>query len=1102
MKRLLVILLLGLPAAAQVVISGQTTVTGQVNVGSSAPVIVVPQPIIVSPSALPSATVGVPYSFTLQGSSGTLPYDWRVPGTATSGQVDVLDFAAPSTRNTSHLSAPGLYKAFHIDAGLLWWIKNSPGNPWDGELYDGSFIYHWFTEDGDSADQAACIAAGYASCFVNPNANKTFVTPVPLAPRYFTLGGSDVVTNSAGTNPITRTTNCGADNQPQINIGNIVGVLHDAGTMTLGPDGNNNSLTGHVLILNYYYGLSSVTPPYQSGTRERYYLMQGYGQVQWDHAPWNGSTFAVDQTKITATVTTGGAPTPNFACKVPNYPLSGGLPPGTTITSAPQLNLDNIAGTVAGNPSTAGTYNFTAQLEDAAGKFATQQLQLIVLPAASPLSIVQASLPTGTVNVAYPTTTLTATGGSGAGYVFTLNAGTLPQGITFSAGVFSGTPTQSGNFPITIQVTDNGGHTAHSQFTLTINNQVSGAGPDNRYCNSVNLAVNLPADGPVSTPLTHCFYTPIAGTPSPGTVRTTTMANLASTYAAAACGDVIKITAGTTANNVVLSGGKNCDNAHWITIEGSGVVSDANFPAEGTRSSPCFSNVSSLPNRPAYPCGSPATDTAQFVATSSNNGLKLQGLDHIRFIGVEVTRVTTPGALIYSLIDLSSTSTQTNHIIFDRCWIHGVNADGTFPQTSGSDTSTTRGIYLGQSNTIAVIDSYLSDFYDNGATASNGNTDAQAIGGGVGGLANSGWGNYKFVNNHMEGASEGLILGGAGGPPLTPAGCTFGSNCNIDVPTNIEVRRNLFFAPNSWNGNTTTINAVGWPNRKNGIEFKVGANVLLEANVFENCWYSSQPYCYTFDFAPKNSKNGANQPTDPTAMDQDFVARYNYGYNYPGPMIAIYSTQDSGCTTCTTLGRRGSVHDNLVGDKLNKGSVTGLTGYDGIEFLADAGPMTQISIRHNSIVNGWRSFLLVGARVTGYLDQITIQDNIGTYTASSGGAPWFAGNGASSGPCDLTSQTFTQFLNACINGTTATWTVDHNLVFNTANLTGWPSGNLFQTSASGVNFVSYGTGDSSLTPGNYALQNTSPGHNAASDGSDIGANVTQLQNEISGVATY
>lgn len=777
-----------------------------------------------------------------------------------------------------------------------------------------------------------------------------------------------------------------------------------------------------------------------------------------------------------------------------------GLPTG--ISQSTNALTGNTNCHLGGTPTVAATSNFTISVTDSKGATGSLAASITIT---STLAITQTTIPPMTIGNTYsPLIAFAATGGSGAGYSFALTAGTWPPGCTLTTPNLNCTPTQAGSFVETVTVTDSGANTASWQFTLTVNPQVVSAGADNRYAIGNDACTGITPDGPVTAVLTKCFYTPMSATPSPGTVRTTTAANFLATYNASACGDVIKVTGGTTVNGPITLTAKNCDNAHWITIEGSGVVSDVNFPTEGTRSSPCFSNVSSLPNRPAYPCGTPASDTAQFVATSSNSAIVLNGADHLRFIGIEFTRVTTAKALIYSIIDLTSTAAvQTNNIIFDRVWCHGVNADGTFPQNSSTDTSTTRCLYLGQSNHIALIDSYCSDFYDNGGTASNGNTDAQCIGGGAGSVANSGWGVYKFVNNHMEGASEGILLGGSGGPALTPAGCTSGptGNCNPDVPTNVEGRRNYFFAPNSWNGNTTTINATGYPNRKNGWEMKTGANMLFEANVMENCWYSSQPACLVFDFAPKNQSDGHGHPTCPSCFVKNAVARYNYGYDYPGALFAVYSSMDIGCSTCFTFATNLSIHDNLVGDKLNRGSLT-LTGFDGFEFLADAGPMTNISFFHNTVVNAYRSFLLMGSQTnsagTSGFNNILLQNNIGTFNTASSGGPWLAGNGSTSGPCDLVTQTFQTYLNTCIT----TNTVNFNGVFNVPNINGWPSGNFFQTTTAGVQFVNYGTGDSSKTPGNYALQNTSPWHNAASDGSDLGANINQLNSELSGVAAY
>lgn len=629
----------------------------------------------------------------------------------------------------------------------------------------------------------------------------------------------------------------------------------------------------------------------------------------------------------------------------------------------------------------------------------------------------------------------------------------------------------------------------------------------NAYCTPAGTWIGPTTDGPASLP-TACYYTALSGTPSPGTVRgpVNTVAAFNSAYAAAVCGDLIQITAGSSFTGPVTLTGKGCDDQHYIAIESTG-VSHANFPAEGTRATPCMSNLASLPNRPAYPCATPALLTAQFVATSSNSSVVLNGADHIRFVGIEFTRVSTPGALIYSLVDLTATGlTETNHIIFDRVWMHGINQDGNFPQTAATDTSTTRALWLGQSNHVAVIDSYISDIYDNGAVASNGNTDAQCVGGGVGSVQNSGWGVYKFVNNHCEGASEGFILGGDVGPALSPAGCTLGVNCNLDVPTNVEVRSNYFFAPNSWNGNTTSPVGTGWPNRKDGIELKTGAYVFVEGNVFENCWYNSQPYCPVINFAPKNQQYTNTDPGRcPSCLVQDFVARYNYGYNYPGYYLALYTSQRvGGCAGCgQTLGRRGSIHDNLVGDKMNRGQLS-LTGFDCIGFMATAGPITDISIRHNTCVNSYRSAYLFGAGASGQLDRIVFQDNL----MSLGQYGFLPGTGSG---CDQTGQKLNTVLNNCVNGTTHTWTFDHNAHFNwdTANSgsalgAGWPTdgagaGNWFYTGSSAPQFASYGTGDSGFNPANYQLLSTSPLHTAGSDGKDVGVDIPTLLTKIAGV---
>jgi IPT/TIG domain len=660
-------------------------------------------------------------------------------------------------------------------------------------------------------------------------------------------------------------------------------------------------------------------------------------------------------------------------------------------------------------------------------------------------------------------------------------------------------PVPSGATPGNVLVTVNGMASNGVNFTVT-------QGNGNVYCTTSGTWIGATTDGPASLP-TVCYYTAVSGTPSPGTVRgpVSTVSAFNSAYSAAACGDVIEITAGSSLTGPVTLNGKGCDDQHYITIESTG-ISNTSFPVEGTRTTPCWSNLPSLPNRPAYPCSSPQTLTAQFVATSSNNAVVLNGADHIRFIGIEFTRVSTAGALIYSLASLNANgATQSNHIVFDRVWLHGINQDGHFPQTSGTDTSTTRGIWLGQSNYVALIDSYCSDFYDNGSTSSNGNTDAQCVGGGVGGTTNSGWGVYKFVNNHMEGASETILLGGGGGPALAPSGCTQFVNCNLDVPQNIEVRNNYLFKSPGWNGNGV---ATGWPNVKNGIEFKTGANILMEGNISENCWYNSQPACYAWDLAPKNQSNAPHTPivgTCLTCQVQNVVVRYNYAYGYPYG-AAVYSTMDAGCSNCTTRGDSYSIHDNVWGDNFK--FVSG-SGGDGLEFLADAGPMTNISFRHNTSLAASRAMIIFAGSTSGQIDHFTFQDNLfaeGTYgVQAASNAGQGCDYGGTGGPQFDSTNTFLGILNYCVNGTTNTWTADHNVVWGSNAITNWPTGNTKVAAIGNVGFTtvpsnnSLGYPDSAFNLTDWALSSSSSFHNAASDGKDVGADIPTLLTKIAGV---
>jgi hypothetical protein len=620
----------------------------------------------------------------------------------------------------------------------------------------------------------------------------------------------------------------------------------------------------------------------------------------------------------------------------------------------------------------------------------------------------------------------------------------------------------------------------------------------NLYCTPSGTWIGPVNDGPAKMPI-ECMYTSVESTPSPGEVRGphSTTEEVQADINAAECGDKVLIASGSSLGRITLPA-KKCDNKHWITIASTGINSP-NFPAEGVRMTPCWSGVASMPNRPAYPCPKPKVLTFKIVTPNAESGIATRGGDHYRIIGAEITRVSAGGAAIYALVDLSSSKTQSNHIIFDRSWFEGI--EGTFPSSSqATDTSTTRGLYLGQSNHVAVIDSYFTNFYDTSVTSANGNTDAQCIAGGLGSVSNSGWGVYKFVNNHCEASGEGILLGGGGGPSLTPAGCTILVNCNVDTPTDLEVRENYFFKPLQWNGNTTVPGARGWPVVKNGFEMKTGVRALFEGNVIENCWYNAQG-CASFTVAPINQQSGGPTPraTCPTCVVQDFTYRYNYSYNVAYGM-GVYAFLPGHCSTCQPQGAmRISIHDNLIGDNLNMGNLRMRSSGDAMELYAGRDTTNQglaqlndIDISHNTFVRAIRSLAVFGGDAPGQMHNWTMQNNIWPY-GNYGVGPVGNARGCDSrsgwGPNDLRG-----ILSACVTN----WKFDHNAVFNWQGGS-WPAGNSFFKNPEKVQFVDYRDGNSDFNPGNYALQPSSPLHNAGTDGKDLGADIGTLVTRIAGV---
>lgn len=152
----------------------------------------------------------------------------------------------------------------------------------------------------------------------------------------------------------------------------------------------------------------------------------------------------------------GGTPPYSFSVE-PSGAIPNMLPANLTLSAG---------GLISGIPTTAGDYGFAVDVTDANGVVTSAFLTLIIAP---PLSITTASpLPTATLQSAY-TQSVAATGGN-TPYTFSVAKGsTLPTGITLqSNGSFTGTPTVTGSFTFTLQVTDAFGYLATKVFQITV----------------------------------------------------------------------------------------------------------------------------------------------------------------------------------------------------------------------------------------------------------------------------------------------------------------------------------------------------------------------------------------------------------------------------------------------------------------------------------------------------------------------------------------------------------------------------------------------------------------------------------------------------------
>ncbi len=467
--------------------AAQTTLT--LNVGSSLLSFIT--------TSLPNATAGVAYDFTVQASGGSIPYvfslaagtfpagismdtNGRITGTATATAV------ANVTIRVTDLTGASVTQQFFFAVGQtqLSFANGQPPSAIIGQTYSFTFSatggitpYQYSVVNGSVPTGLVLSSGGVLSGIPTQtggfgftvraiDANNSFVQfgySITVNPSVFSFttqslpAGSVGVAYSAalattgGQAPVVYALSPGGTFPPGLTVntnGTITGTPTTPGTYTFTAAARDSSASQLVTQTQLTIVINSAPPSFTTVT-----LPEG----------------TINTAYSTTLVASGGVGQLTFRV------LSGTLPQGLTLSTA---------GVLSGVPTQSGSFPLTFRVTDSAPTPQNADLTVTLnIAAPTPPTISEFVPAVGQLHFPY-TTTFFASGGRQP-YAFTLESGSLPNGLRLdSSGVLTGLHLAHGVYPFRVKVTDAAGLSASLDTTITVN------GPQHLPAGQVGVSYN------------------------------------------------------------------------------------------------------------------------------------------------------------------------------------------------------------------------------------------------------------------------------------------------------------------------------------------------------------------------------------------------------------------------------------------------------------------------------------------------------------------------------------------------------------------------------------------------------------------------------------